>query len=71
MNYIINHIECKKSLLSNAADNLSHLCICHAIYDLNMHKPYSIPDILRMNDFSVEVAVKHQHFANQFGRTNI
>ena len=54
-----------------AADNLSHLCICHAIYDLNMHKPYSIPDILRMNDFSVEVAVKHQHFANQFGRTNI
>lgn len=54
-----------------AADKLSHLCICHAIYDLNMHKPYSIPDILRMNDFSVEVAVKHQHFANQFGRTNI
>jgi hypothetical protein len=54
-----------------AADNLSHLCICHAIYDLNMHKPYSIPDILRMNDFTVEVAVKHQHFANQFGRTNI
>ena len=54
-----------------AADNLSHLCICHAIYDLNMHKPYSIPDILRMNDFSVEVAVKHQHFANQFGRPNI
>lgn len=54
-----------------AADKLSHLCICHAIYDLNMHKPYSIPDILRMNDFTVEVAVKHQHFANQFGRTNI
>ena len=54
-----------------AADKLSHLCICHAIYDLNIHKPYSIPDILRMNDFTVEVAVKHQHFANQFGRTNI
>ncbi|MBR5465593.1 MAG: hypothetical protein IKU77_07400 [Alistipes sp.] len=46
-----------------AADKLSHLCICHAIYDLNMHKPYSIPDILRMNDFMVEVTVKHQHFA--------
>ena len=54
-----------------AADKLSHLCICHAIYDLNMHKPYSIPDILRMNDFSVEVAVKHQHFANQKGRCEI
>lgn len=46
----------------SAADKLSHICICHAIYDLNMHKPYSIPDILRMNDFSVEVTVKHQHF---------
>ena len=54
-----------------AADKLSHLCICHAMYDLNMHKPYSIPDILRMNDFSVEVAVKHQHFANQKGRCEI
>ena len=54
-----------------AADKLSHLCICHAIYDLNMHKPYSIPDILRMNDFTVEVAVKHQHFANQKGRSEI
>lgn len=46
----------------SAADKLSHICICHAIYDLNMHKPYSIPDILRMNDFSVEMTVKHQHF---------
>lgn len=54
-----------------AADKLSHLCICHAIYDLNMHKPYSIPDILRMNDFTVEVVVKHQHFANQKGRCEI
>ena len=46
-----------------AADKFDHLCICHAIHDLSMHKPYSIPDILRMNDFTVEVAVKHQHFA--------
>ena len=51
-----------------AADKFSHLCVCHAIYDLNKHKPYSIPDILRMNDFYIEVAVKHQHFANQKGR---
>ena len=35
-----------------AADKLSHLCICHAIHDLSCHKPYSIPDILRMNDFA-------------------
>lgn len=51
-----------------AAGKLNHLCICHAIHDLNMHKPYSIPDILRMNDFTVNIAVKHQHFANQKGR---
>jgi hypothetical protein len=30
-----------------------------------MDKPYSIPDILRMNDFWLEVKVKHQHFAIQ------
>ena len=54
-----------------AADKLRQICICHAIYDLNMHKPYSIPDILRMNDFTLEVAVKHQHFANQLGRCEL
>lgn len=48
-----------------AADKFSHLCICHAIHDLSMSKPYSIPDILRMNDFTVEITVKHQHFASQ------
>ena len=45
-----------------AADKLNHLCICHAIHDLSDHKPYSIPDILRMNDFCVEVNIKHQHW---------
>ena len=50
-----------------AADKLSHLCICHAIHDLSDHKPYSIPDILRMNDFCVEVKVKHQHWEEQDG----
>lgn len=34
------------------------------IHDLNDHKPYSIPDILRMNDFEVEVTVKHRHYVN-------
>lgn len=50
-----------------AAEKLSHLCICHAIHDLSCHKPYSIPDILRMNDFWVEVTVKHQHIVEQDG----
>ncbi len=50
-----------------AADKLSHICICHAIHDLSCHKPYSIPDILRMNDFCVEVKVSHQHWEEQDG----
>ena len=50
-----------------AANKLSHLCICHAIHDLSCHKPYSIPDILRMNDFCVEVKFKHQHWEEQDG----
>ena len=50
-----------------ASDKLSHLCICHAIHDLSDHKPYSIPDILRMNDFCVEVNIKHQHWEGQDG----
>ena len=50
-----------------AADKLSHLCICHAIHDLSDHKPYSIPDILRMNDFWIEVTAKHQHIVEQDG----
>lgn len=40
-----------------------NICICHAVYDLSMNQPYSIPDILRMNDFWTEVSVNHQHFA--------
>ena len=50
-----------------AAEKLSHLCICHAIHDLSCHKPYSIPDILRMNYFCVEVKVTHQHWEEQDG----
>ncbi len=50
-----------------AAEKLSHLCICHAIHDLSCHKPYSIPDILRMNDFCVEVKVSHKHWEEQDG----
>ena len=50
-----------------SADKLSHLCICHAIHDLSCHKPYSIPDILRMNDVCVEVKVTHQHWEEQDG----
>lgn len=44
------------------------ICICHAVHDLCCHKLYSIPDLLRMNDFWVEVKVTHQHIVDQAGR---
>lgn len=43
------------------------ICICHAVHDLCCHKDYSIPDLLRMNDFWVEVKITHQHIVNRDG----
>ena len=31
---------------------------CFAIHSLNTYHPYSIPDILRMNNFDVTVTIK-------------
>ena len=44
-----------------------HICICHAVHDICMHKCYSIPDLLRMNDFWCEVKISHQHIVEQDG----
>lgn len=44
-----------------------HICICHAVHDICTHKKYSIPDLLRMNDFWCEVKVTHQHIVEQDG----
>lgn len=41
-----------------AADKLKHLCVCHAIHELSVDKPYSIPDILRMNYFEIRLNVE-------------
>jgi hypothetical protein len=30
---------------------LEHVVVCHAVHDICTHKPYSIPDLLRLNDF--------------------
>ena len=46
----------------------NHICICHAIHAICSHHPYSIPDLLRMNDFWCEVKVTHQHLVRQDGR---
>ena len=39
--------------------------ICHAVHDLTDHKLYSIPDLLRLNDFWAEVDFKVQSITNQ------
>lgn len=44
---------------------LDDIRICHAIHNICTHKPYSIPDLLRMNDFWVEAEATFQHFASQ------
>ena len=40
------------------ADKLKYINICFAIHSLNAYHPYSIPDILRMNNFDVTVTIK-------------
>lgn len=43
------------------------ICICHAVHNLCNHKFYSIPDLLRMNDFWCEVRVTHQMLSDRDG----
>ena len=42
--------------------------ICYAVHDLTDHKDYSIPDLLRLNDFWSEVDFKAQSITNQNGQ---
>lgn len=44
------------------------ICICHAVYDLCCDKLYSVPDLLRMNDFWCEVKVTHQLLSDRDGK---
>ena len=41
------------------ADKFKYINICFAIHSLNAYHPYSIPDILRMNNFDITVTVKN------------
>ena len=36
---------------------LDSVCVCHAVHDICTHKDYSIPDLLRMDDFFVDVCI--------------
>jgi hypothetical protein len=45
----------------------NHICICYAVHDICTHKPYSIPDLLRMNDFECEAKITCEHVIKQDG----
>lgn len=47
---------------------LKHIVLCHAVHDICTHKPYSIPDLLRLNDFWVEAHLVCQHIIDQNGK---
>jgi len=47
---------------------LEHICMCHAVHSICTHHEYSIPDLLRMNNFWVEVKSTCQHGINQSGK---
>ena len=44
---------------------LEHICICYAMHVICVHNEYSLPDLLRLNDFWIAALVKCQHFASQ------
>lgn len=46
---------------------LSHICICHPIHDICTHNPFSIPDLLRINDFKTTVTLTIEHRVTQSG----
>lgn len=44
---------------------LAHIKICYALHALCTHMNWSIPDVLRINDFSIEVKLTVQQFSDQ------
>ena len=44
---------------------LSQITICYALHALCTHMNWSIPDVLRINDFSIEVKLTVQQFSDQ------
>ena len=49
----------------NRFPEFKEFIICYAAHDLTDHKFYSIPDLLRLNDFWSEVNLKVQSITNQ------
>ena len=48
-------------------DALKHICICYPIHDICCHNPYSIPDLIRINDVKIEVKLSIEHHMTQHG----
>lgn len=46
---------------------LSHICICYPIHDLVTHLEFSIPDLLRINNFSTKVRLEISNDTTQSG----
>ena len=44
---------------------LAHIKVCYALHALCTHMNWSIPDVLRINDFSIEVKLTVQQFFRQ------
>lgn len=44
---------------------LEHIIICHALHALVTHMNWSIPDVLRINDYKIEVTLTVQQFSDQ------
>lgn len=48
-------------------DRLHDIIICYAVHDLNSHKSYSVPDLLRLDSFLCESIVTFQSITRQNG----
>ena len=44
---------------------LENICICYAMHIICVHNEYSLLDLLRLNDFWVEVQITCQHIVSQ------
>lgn len=44
---------------------LEHIIICYALHALVTHMNWSIPDVLRINDYKIEVTLTVQQFSDQ------
>lgn len=44
---------------------LNHICMCYAIHSMCTHHCYAMADVVRINNYWVEVTLKCQHIVNQ------